>query len=153
MIEMIKVNKYFAAFHVLKDIDLLVSRGEKVVVCGPSGSGKSTLIRLVNRLEEHQAVDLVVHVVPITNDVKNIEMIRREVGMVFQSFNLFPHLTVLENLTLALIWVRKLPKKEAEEAAQPKPVKAPARGKKAAAKQTAKLSDFLASQKNTGRMT
>jgi general L-amino acid transport system ATP-binding protein len=100
------VNKWFGQFHVLSDINLDVKEGEKIVVCGPSGSGKSTLIRCINRLEEHQAGDLVVHGVPLTNDVKNIEMIRREVGMVFQSFNLFPHLTILDNLTLAPIWVR-----------------------------------------------
>src|SRR6266542_6358753 len=111
------VNKWFGQFHVLSDINLDVKEGEKIVVCGPSGSGKSTLIRCINRLEEHQAGDLVVHGVPLTNDVKNIEMIRREVGMVFQHFNLFPHLTVLDNLTLAPIWVRKMPKREAEEVA------------------------------------
>jgi len=111
------VNKWFGQFHVLSDINLDVKEGEKIVVCGPSGSGKSTLIRCINRLEEHQAGDLVVHGVPLTNDVKNIEMIRREVGMVFQSFNLFPHLTILDNLTLAPIWVKKMPKKEAEEIA------------------------------------
>jgi general L-amino acid transport system ATP-binding protein len=117
MIEMIKVNKYFAAFHVLKDIDLLVSRGEKVVVCGPSGSGKSTLIRLVNRLEEHQSGKVVVDGIELTDDVKKTDMVRREVGMVFQSFNLFPHLTVLQNLTLAPIWVKRVSKKEAEDTA------------------------------------
>ena len=117
MIEMIKVNKYFAAFHVLKDIDLSVSRGEKVVVCGPSGSGKSTLIRLVNRLEEHQSGKVIVDGVELTDDVKKIDGVRREVGMVFQSFNLFPHLTVLQNLTLAPYWVKHVPKKEAEETA------------------------------------
>ena len=111
MIEMIKVNKYFAAFHVLKDIDLLVSRGEKVVVCGPSGSGKSTLIRLVNRLEEHQSGKVVVDGIELTDDVKKTDMVRREVGMVFQSFNLFPHLTVLQNLTLAPIWVKRVSRK------------------------------------------
>ena len=111
------VNKWFGQFHVLSDINLDVKEGEKIVVCGPSGSGKSTLIRCINRLEEHQAGDLVVHGVPLTNDVKNIEMIRREVGMVFQSFNLFPHLTILDNLTLAPIWVKKMPKKDAEEIA------------------------------------
>ena len=117
MIEMIKVNKYFAAFHVLKDIDLLVSRGEKVVVCGPSGSGKSTLIRLVNRLEEHQSGKVVVDGIELTDDVKKTDMVRREVGMVFQSFNLFPHLTVLQNLTLAPIWVKRVSRKEAEDTA------------------------------------
>ena len=117
MIEMIKVNKYFAAFHVLKDIDLLVSRGEKVVVCGPSGSGKSTLIRLVNRLEEHQSGKVVVDGIELTDDVKKTDLVRREVGMVFQSFNLFPHLTVLQNLTLAPIWVKRVSRKEAEDTA------------------------------------
>jgi general L-amino acid transport system ATP-binding protein len=117
MIEMIKVNKYFAAFHVLKDIDLLVSRGEKVVVCGPSGSGKSTLIRLVNRLEEHQSGKVLVDGIELTDDVKKTDMVRREVGMVFQSFNLFPHLTVLQNLTLAPIWVKRVSRKEAEDTA------------------------------------
>jgi general L-amino acid transport system ATP-binding protein len=117
MIEMAKVNKYFGLFHVLKDVDLTVSRGEKVVVCGPSGSGKSTLIRLVNRLEVHQAGRVVVDGVELDDDVKKVDAVRREVGMVFQSFNLFPHLTVLQNLTLAPIWVRKVPRQEAEETA------------------------------------
>ncbi len=117
MIEMIKVNKYFAAFHVLKDIDLSVSPGEKVVVCGPSGSGKSTLIRLVNRLEEHQSGKVIVDGIELTDDVKKIDSVRREVGMVFQSFNLFPHLSVLQNLTLAPIWVKRVSKKEAEATA------------------------------------
>ncbi len=111
------VNKWFGQFHVLSDINLAVKEGEKIVICGPSGSGKSTLIRCINRLEEHQAGDIVVDGVTLTNDVKNIEAIRREVGMVFQSFNLFPHLTILENLTLAPIWVKKMPKREAEEVA------------------------------------
>jgi general L-amino acid transport system ATP-binding protein len=102
---------------VLTDINLDVKEGEKIVICGPSGSGKSTLIRCINRLEEHQRGDIVVHGVTLSNDVKNIEAIRREVGMVFQSFNLFPHLTILDNLTLAPIWVKKTPKKEAEEIA------------------------------------
>jgi len=102
---------------VLSDINLDVKEGEKIVICGPSGSGKSTLIRCINRLEEHQAGDIVVDGVTLTNDVKNIEAIRREVGMVFQSFNLFPHLTILDNLTLAPIWVKKMPKREAEEIA------------------------------------
>jgi general L-amino acid transport system ATP-binding protein len=111
------VNKWFGQFHVLSDINLDVKLGEKIVICGPSGSGKSTLIRCINRLEEHQAGDIVVDGVTLTNDVKNIETIRREVGMVFQSFNLFPHLTILENLTLAPIWVKKMPKRDAEEVA------------------------------------
>ena len=111
------VNKWFGQFHVLSDINLDVKLGEKIVVCGPSGSGKSTLIRCINRLEEHQQGDIIVDGVTLSNDVKNIEAIRREVGMVFQSFNLFPHLTILDNLTLAPIWVKKMPKKEAEEVA------------------------------------
>ena len=111
------VNKWFGQFHVLSDINLDVKLGEKIVVCGPSGSGKSTLIRCINRLEEHQQGDIVVDGVTLSNDVKNIEAIRREVGMVFQSFNLFPHLTILDNLTLAPIWVKKMPKKDAEEVA------------------------------------
>ena len=117
MIEMSAVNKYFGAFHVLKDVDLSVGRGEKVVVCGPSGSGKSTLIRLVNRLETHQSGRVVVDGVELTEDPRTVDRVRREVGMVFQSFNLFPHLTVLENLTLAPIWVQRVPRKEAEETA------------------------------------
>jgi len=117
MIEMLKVNKWFGAFHALKDVDLSVGRGEKVVVCGPSGSGKSTLIRLVNRLEEHQSGRVIVDGVELTDDPKTVDAVRKEVGMVFQSFNLFPHLTVLQNLTLAPIWVKKVPKKEAEETA------------------------------------
>ena len=111
------VNKWFGQFHVLTDINLDVKLGEKIVICGPSGSGKSTLIRCINRLEEHQAGDIVVDGVTLSNDVKNIEAIRREVGMVFQSFNLFPHLTILENLTLAPVWVKKMPKKDAEDIA------------------------------------
>ena len=111
------VNKWYGQFHVLSDINLDVKLGEKIVVCGPSGSGKSTLIRCINRLEEHQQGDIIVDGVTLSNDVKNIEAIRREVGMVFQSFNLFPHLTILENLTLAPIWVKKMPKREAEEVA------------------------------------
>ena len=117
MIEMKDVNKYFGAFHVLKDVNLAVGRGEKVVVCGPSGSGKSTLIRLVNRLETHQSGRVVVDGVELTEDPRTVDRVRREVGMVFQSFNLFPHLTVLENLTLAPIWVQRVPRKEAEATA------------------------------------
>jgi len=117
VIELKSVNKWFGQFHVLSDINLDVKEGEKIVICGPSGSGKSTLIRCINRLEEHQAGDIIVDGVTLSNDVKNIEAIRREVGMVFQSFNLFPHLTILDNLTLAPIWVKKMPKKEAEEVA------------------------------------
>ena len=117
IIQLAAVNKWYGQFHVLKDIDLAVAKGERIVICGPSGSGKSTLIRCINRLEEHQQGQIVVDGIELTNDVKQIEAIRREVGMVFQSFNLFPHLTVLENLTLAPIWVKKLPKQEAEELA------------------------------------
>jgi general L-amino acid transport system ATP-binding protein len=117
MIELRSVHKWYGEFHVLKDISLQVGKGERVVVCGPSGSGKSTMIRCINRLEEHQKGQIIVDGIELNSDVKNIEAIRREVGMVFQQFNLFPHLTVLENLTLAPIWVRKLPKKEAEETA------------------------------------
>jgi general L-amino acid transport system ATP-binding protein len=117
MIELRNVHKWYGEFHVLKDISLQVGKGERVVVCGPSGSGKSTMIRCINRLEEHQRGQIIVDGIELTSDVKNIEAIRREVGMVFQQFNLFPHLTVLENLTLAPIWVRKTPKKEAEQSA------------------------------------
>ena len=115
VVEMANVNKWFGDFHVLRDINLTVARGERIVICGPSGSGKSTLIRCINRLEEHQSGRIVVNGVELTADLKKIDEVRREVGMVFQHFNLFPHLTVLENLTLAPIWVRKMPKKEAEE--------------------------------------
>jgi general L-amino acid transport system ATP-binding protein len=118
MIEMRNLNKWYGEFHVLTNINFIVGRGEKVVVCGPSGSGKSTMIRCINRLEEHQQGQLIVDGIELTNDLKNIDAIRREVGMVFQQFNLFPHLTVLENLTLAPIWVRKMPKKEAEDTAR-----------------------------------
>ncbi len=111
------MHKWYGQFHVLKDINLNVTRGEKIVICGPSGSGKSTMIRCINRLEEHQQGDIIVDGVELTNDLKNIEIVRREVGMVFQHFNLFPHLTVLENCTLAPIWVRKTPRAEAEEVA------------------------------------
>ncbi|HXW19971.1 MAG TPA: amino acid ABC transporter ATP-binding protein [Roseiarcus sp.] len=116
-IEMIGVHKWYGAFHALRNVNLDVARGERIVVCGPSGSGKSTLIRCVNRLEEHQRGRIIVDGVELTNDVKRIEEVRREVGMVFQSFNLFPHLTVLENCTLAPIWVRRMPKAAAEEIA------------------------------------
>ncbi len=115
MIEITGLNKWFGPFHVLRDINLKVGRQEKIVICGPSGSGKSTLIRCINRLEDHQEGKIVVDGTELTHDLKNIDAIRREVGMVFQQFNLFPHLTVLENLTLGPIWVRKTPKKEAEE--------------------------------------
>ena len=116
-IEMNNVNKWFGDFHVLRDINLKVMRGERIVICGPSGSGKSTLIRCINRLEEHQKGDVIVDGIELTNDLKRIDEVRREVGMVFQHFNLFPHLTIRENCTLAPIWVRKLPKKEADEIA------------------------------------
>ncbi|MBV6632479.1 MAG: amino acid ABC transporter ATP-binding protein [Alphaproteobacteria bacterium] len=111
------VNKWYGDFHVLRDINLDVMRGERIVVCGPSGSGKSTMIRCINRLEEHQEGDIVVDGIELTSNVKNIDEVRREVGMVFQHFNLFPHLTIMQNLTLAPIWVKKVPKKEAEERA------------------------------------
>ena len=116
-IEIRGMHKWFGEFHALKDIDLTVEKQERIVICGPSGSGKSTLIRCINRLEEHQRGEIVVDGITLTSNLKNIAEIRREVGMVFQHFNLFPHLTVLENCTLAPIWVRKLPKDEAEEVA------------------------------------
>ncbi len=115
MIQMIDVHKWFGQFHVLKDINLTVNKGERIIICGPSGSGKSTLIRCFNRLEEHQKGQIIVEGTELTNDLKHIEQIRREVGMVFQHFNLFPHLSVLENVVLAPIWVRKIPRGEAEE--------------------------------------
>ncbi|MEZ5648011.1 MAG: amino acid ABC transporter ATP-binding protein [Alphaproteobacteria bacterium] len=108
------LNKWYGQFHVLKDIDLTVHKGERIVICGPSGSGKSTLIRCINRLEEHQKGKIIVEGIELTDNLKHIELIRREVGMVFQHFNLFPHLTVLENCTLAPIWVRKMPRADAE---------------------------------------
>ena len=114
VIRMKDVNKWYGKFHVLRDINLDVAKGERIVICGPSGSGKSTLIRCINRLEEHQSGQIVVDGTEITNDVRHVEAIRREVGMVFQHFNLFPHLTVLENLTLGPIWVLKVPRAEAE---------------------------------------
>lgn len=114
MISINGLNKWYGNFHVLKDIDLSVAKGERIVICGPSGSGKSTLIRCINRLEEHQEGSIIVDSIELTEDLKKIDTIRREVGMVFQHFNLFPHLTVLENCTLAPIWVRKTPKKQAE---------------------------------------
>ncbi|WP_248794738.1 amino acid ABC transporter ATP-binding protein [Pseudomonas sp. MWU13-2105] len=117
IIQMQGVNKWYGQFHVLKDINLNVKQGERIVLCGPSGSGKSTTIRCLNRLEEHQQGRIVVDGVELTNDLKQIEAIRREVGMVFQHFNLFPHLTILQNCTLAPMWVRKMPKREAEEIA------------------------------------
>ena len=111
------MNKWFGSFHVLRNIDLTVNRGERIVVCGPSGSGKSTLIRCVNALEEHQSGQIIVDGTELTSDIKNVDKIRSEVGMLFQHFNLFPHLTILENCTLAQIWVRKIPQAEAEETA------------------------------------
>ncbi|MBN3174553.1 amino acid ABC transporter ATP-binding protein [Pectobacterium brasiliense] len=117
MITLENVNKWYGQFHVLKDINLQVRQGERIVLCGPSGSGKSTTIRCINHLEEHQAGRIVVDGIELNNDLRNIEKVRTEVGMVFQHFNLFPHLTVLQNCTLAPCWVRHTPKKEAEELA------------------------------------
>ncbi|KQQ57356.1 MULTISPECIES: amino acid ABC transporter ATP-binding protein [Pseudomonas] len=117
IIQMQGVNKWYGQFHVLKDINLNVTQGERIVLCGPSGSGKSTTIRCLNRLEEHQQGTIIVDGVELTNDLKQIETVRREVGMVFQHFNLFPHLTILQNCTLAPMWVRKMPKRQAEEIA------------------------------------
>jgi general L-amino acid transport system ATP-binding protein len=117
IIEVNSMHKWYGDFHVLSDINLKVALGERIVICGPSGSGKSTLIRCINRLEEHQRGQIIVNGTELTNDIKNIEKVRAEVGMVFQHFNLFPHLTILENLTLGPIWVRKTPKKDAEEMA------------------------------------
>ncbi|MEQ8745550.1 amino acid ABC transporter ATP-binding protein [Pyruvatibacter sp.] len=116
-IEISGMNKWFGNFHVLRNIDLTVFRGERIVICGPSGSGKSTLIRCINRLEQHQTGRIVVDGIEMTDDLKKVDEIRREVGMVFQHFNLFPHMTVLENCTLAPIWVRRMPRKKAEELA------------------------------------
>jgi general L-amino acid transport system ATP-binding protein len=116
-VEIVGMHKWYGEFHVLRDINLKVMRGERIVICGPSGSGKSTMIRCINRLEEHQKGSIVVDGIELTNDLKRIDEVRREVGMCFQHFNLFPHLTVMENCTLAPIWVRKMPKAEAEEVA------------------------------------
>jgi general L-amino acid transport system ATP-binding protein len=116
-VQLVNVHKWYGEFHVLKDVNLSVARGERLVICGPSGSGKSTMIRCINRLEEHQKGQIVVDGTELTNDLKKIDEIRRDVGMVFQHFNLFPHLTIMENCTLAPIWVKKMPKKEAEEVA------------------------------------
>jgi len=116
-IQITAMNKWFGTFHVLRDINLTVNRGERIVIAGPSGSGKSTLIRCINRLEEHQSGQIIVDGTELTSDLKNIDKVRSEVGMVFQHFNLFPHLTIMENLTLAPIWVRKVPKQEADEVA------------------------------------
>ena len=117
IIRIVDMHKWYGDFHVLKDINLTVQKGERIVLCGPSGSGKSTLIRCINRLEQHQRGRIVVDGIELTNDSKNVEKIRTEVGMVFQHLNLFPHLTILENLTLGPIWVRKAPRSEAEETA------------------------------------
>ena len=127
-----KVNKWYGAMHVLRDVSMTVGKGERVVVCGPSGSGKSTMIRCINRLETHQEGKIIVDGTELTDDTRSLDTIRREVGMVFQSFNLFPHLTILENLTLAPIWVRKMPKAEAEELAMSylRRVKIPEQAKK-----------------------
>src|SRR6202040_2867092 len=116
-VEIIALNKWFGEFHVLRDIDLKVARGERIVICGPSGSGKSTLLRCINHLEDWQSGRIVVDGIELNDDPKQIVAVRRDVGMVFQQFNLFPHLTILENCTLAPIWVRKMPKREAEELA------------------------------------
>ena len=116
-VELIGVNKWYGAFHVLKNIDLAVEKGEKIVICGPSGSGKSTLIRCINRLETHQDGRILVEDIELTEDLRQIDKIRAQVGMVFQSFNLFPHLTVLDNICLAPVWVKKMPRREAEETA------------------------------------
>ena len=117
MIEIIDMHKWFGDFHVLNGINLTIRKKERIVICGPSGSGKSTLIRCINRLEEHQRGQIIVDGIELTNNIKNIEKVRAEVGMVFQHFNLFPHLTIVENLTLGPVWVRKTPKKKAEEMA------------------------------------
>jgi len=116
-VQMSGVNKWYGEFHVLREINLTVDQGEKIVICGPSGSGKSTLIRCINRLEEHQKGKIIVEGIELTNDIRQIDKIRSEVGMVFQSFNLFPHLTVLDNLCLAPVWVKKMPRREAEQVA------------------------------------
>jgi len=117
IIELNKVNKWYDDFHVLRDIDLKVRKGERIVICGPSGSGKSTMIRCLNRLEAHQKGDIIIEGTPLTSDIRNIDTIRKDVGMVFQHFNLFPHLTVLDNCCLAPQWVKKVPRKEAEATA------------------------------------
>lgn len=117
IIEIKDMNKWYGEFHVLKDINLDVKKGERIVICGPSGSGKSTLVRCINRLEEHQNGSIIVDGIELTKSLKNIEQVRAEVGMVFQHFNLFPHLSILDNLTLAPIWVRKMKRSEAEELA------------------------------------
>jgi len=131
-VDMIGVNKWYADFHVLKDIDLRVQKGERIVIAGPSGSGKSTMIRCINALEEHQKGKIIVDGIELTNDLKKVDEVRKEVGMVFQHFNLFPHLTILENCTLGPIWVRKMPKAQAEEIAMQylEKVKIPEQAKK-----------------------
>ncbi|HVZ51844.1 MAG TPA: amino acid ABC transporter ATP-binding protein [Pseudolabrys sp.] len=116
-VDIVGMNKWYGNFHVLRDINMRVMGGERIVICGPSGSGKSTMIRCINRLEEHQSGQIIVDGVEMTNDLRKIDEVRREVGMVFQHFNLFPHLTVMENCTLAPIWVRKMPRQQAEEIA------------------------------------
>ena len=132
MVELRNVNKWFDDFHVLRDIGLTVERGERVVVCGPSGSGKSTMIRCINRLEVHQEGSIIVDGTELTDDMRNIEAVRRDVGMVFQSFNLFPHMTVIDNLTLGPVYVRKIPAHEAEDMAMAllKRVKIPEQARK-----------------------
>ena len=117
VVELRDVNKWYGEFHVLKNVNIKVRKGEKIVICGPSGSGKSTMIRCINRLEEHQKGDIIVKDTLLTGDIKNIENVRRDVGMVFQHFNLFPHLSVLENCCLAPMWVKRIPRKEAEASA------------------------------------
>lgn len=117
IIEIVAMHKWFGDFHVLKDINLTVDKQERIVICGPSGSGKSTLLRCINRLEEHQRGRIIVNNIELTNNIKNIEMVRMEVGIVFQHFNLFPHLDIIENLCVGPIWVRKIPRAEAEELA------------------------------------
>ena len=117
IVELKGVHKWYGDFHVLKDLNLQVKKGERIVICGPSGSGKSTAIRCINHLEEHQQGQIIVDGIEMTGDLKGIEQIRKEVGMVFQHFNLFPHLTILDNLCLAPVWVKKMPRKEAEEIA------------------------------------
>lgn len=118
MIELRNMNKWYGDFHVLKDINMKVYKGERIIICGPSGCGKSTMIRCMNRLEEHQEGDIIVNGVELTDDLKGIDKVRRDIGMVFQQFNLFPHLTVLENCCLAPVWVQKKPRKEAEAVAR-----------------------------------
>src|ERR1051325_11175971 len=127
-VEIVNMHKWYGEFHVLRDINLAVERRERIVICGPSGSGKSTMIRCINRLEEHQQGRIVVDGTELTGDLKKIDEVRREVGMCFQHFNLFPHLTIMENCTLAPIWVRKMPKKDAEEVAMHQPARGASAG-------------------------